>query len=104
MRRLFGVDLPAGFGPRYNLAPTQDLLMVCEDDGERQARLARWGLISTVDQPRNLSTFSARVETAPRSPIFREAYRTRRALIPVQGAYKWTGDKKARHPLIYAGL
>ena len=61
--------------------------------------LSAGGLISTVDQPKNLSTFSARVETAPRSPIFREAYRTCRALIPVQGAYKWTGDKKARHPL-----
>ena len=40
MRRLFGVELPAGFVPRYNLAPTQDLLLVCHDS-ERQARLAR---------------------------------------------------------------
>ena len=98
LRRLFSVDLPAGFVPRYNLAPTQDLLMVCEDGG-RQAMLARWGLIASRDQPKSLSTFNARVETVPRSPIFREAYRSRRALIPIQGAYEWTGEKGQRRPL-----
>ena len=98
MRRLFSVDLPSGFVPRYNLAPTQDVLMVCEDGG-RQARLARWGLMASRDQPKSLSTFNARVETAARSPIFCEAYRTRRALILIQGAYEWTGDKKTRRPL-----
>lgn len=39
MKRLFGVDLPPGFSPRYNLAPTQETLLVCEDGG-RQAKLA----------------------------------------------------------------
>ncbi len=98
MRRLFSVDLPAGFRPRYNLAPTQDLLLVCEDGG-RQARLARWGLIASLDQTKGLSTFNARLETAQHSPVFREAYRTRRAVIPIQGAYEWTGEKGKRSPL-----
>lgn len=98
MRRLFDVDLPAGFLPRYNLAPTQNLLLVCHD-GERQARMARWGLIASPDQPKNLSTFNARVETARHSPVFRDAFQLRRALIPVQGAYEWTGEKGKRRPL-----
>ena len=98
MRRLFSVDLPAGFAPRYNLAPTQELLLVCEDGG-RQARLARWGLIASADQPKSLSTFNARLETVQRSPVFREAYRTRRALIPIQGTYEWTGEQGKRSPL-----
>ena len=98
MRRLFSVDLPLDFMPRYNLAPTQQLLMVCEDGG-RQARLARWGLITSPDQPKTLSTFNARAETAGHSPVFREAYRSRRALVPIQGAYEWTGEKGKRLPL-----
>lgn len=98
MRRLFAVDLPGDFVPRYNLAPTQELLLVREDSG-RQARLARWGLIASADQPKGLSTFNARAETAQRSPVFREAFRTRRALIPIQGAYEWTGEKGKRAPL-----
>ena len=99
--------------PRYNLAPTQELLLICEDGG-RQARLARWGLIASADQPKSLSTFNARLETATHSPVFREAYCTRRALIPIQGAYEWTGEKGKRAPLaitrtdgkpmVYAGL
>ncbi|WP_407573018.1 SOS response-associated peptidase [Deinococcus altitudinis] len=98
MKRLFGVDLPVGFVPRYNLAPTQELLMVYDDDG-RQARMARWGLIASPDQPKTLSTFNARAETVDRSPVFREAFRTRRALIPISGAYEWIGEKKDRRPL-----
>ena len=78
LRRLFGVDLPAGFVPRYNLAPTQNLLVVIQAE-ECVARLARWGLIATRDQPKALSTFNARVETAARSPVFREAFRWKAA-------------------------
>jgi putative SOS response-associated peptidase YedK len=98
IKRLFAVDAPAEFVPRYNLAPTQELLLVCEDGG-RQARMARWGLIASHNQPKTLSTFNARAETAERSPVFREAFRARRALIPISGAYEWTGEKKDRRPL-----
>jgi len=98
LQRLFGADLPERFVPRYNLAPTQELLMVCEDGG-RQAWLARWGLIASPDQPKRLSTFNARVETVERSPVFRESFRVRRALIPLGGAYEWTGGKAGRRPL-----
>lgn len=98
MKRLFGVEPPEDFQPRYNLAPTQELLLICENHG-RQARLARWGLIASSGQPKSLSTFNARAETAERSPIFREAFRVHRALIPLGGAYEWTGDKAARRPL-----
>ena len=98
MRRPFAVDLPGGFVPRYNLAPTQELLI--REDSGRQTRLARWGLIASADQPKGLSTFNARAETAQRSPVFREAFRTRRALISIQGTYEWTGEKGKRAPLV----
>ena len=80
------------------MAPIQDLLLVCEE-AWRQARLARWGLIASADQPKSPSTVNARLETATHSPVFRDAFRTRRALIPIQGAYEWTGEKGKRAPL-----
>jgi putative SOS response-associated peptidase YedK len=98
MKRLFGVDLPTGFLPRYNVAPTQELLLV-RNESSREVQLARWGLIASADQPKSLSTFNARVETAGRSPVFRDAYRTRRVLIPLGGLYEWTGEKGKRSPL-----
>jgi putative SOS response-associated peptidase YedK len=98
-RRFFQVELPEGFAPRYNLAPTQDLLLVIQDGEGRRARLARWGLKASTTQPARLSTFNARADTVPTSPLFGPAFRTRRALIPLSGVYEWTGGKGKRKPV-----
>jgi putative SOS response-associated peptidase YedK len=98
-RRLFQVELPEAFVPRYNLAPTQGLLLVLQDDQGRHARLASWGLRTSAEQPSKLSTFNARAATAPTSPLFGPAFRTRRALIPLSGVYEWTGGKGKRKPV-----
>ena len=98
LRRLFDAELPDGFVPKYNLAPTQPLLMVVEQEG-RRAVLARWGFLATAEQPKSLSTFNARLETARTSPLFREAFQSRQALIPIDGLYEWIGEKGARRPL-----
>ena len=98
LRRLFDAELPDSFVPKYNLAPTQPLLMVMEQAG-RRAVLACWGLLGHPEQPKSLSTFNARLETVRTSPLFREAFRSRRALIPIDGLYEWTGEKGARRPL-----
>ena len=98
-KRLFQVEPPEAFVPRYNHAPTQDLLLVMQDDEGRHARLARWGLRTSTTQLASLSTFNARVETAPTSPMYRDAFRSRRALIPLSGVYEWTGGKGKRKPV-----
>jgi SOS response associated peptidase (SRAP) len=98
LKRLFGVDVQVPLLPRYNLAPTQPMLLVREQDG-RQAVQARWGLLANLDQPKSLSTFNARIETVRTSPLFREAFRSRRALIPITGLYEWTGEKNQRRPV-----
>ena len=98
-RRLFQVDLPEAFVPRFNLAPTQEILLVLQDEDGKRAHLARWGLRASVTQPTSLSTFNARAATAPTSPLFGAAFRSRRALIPLSGVYEWTGGKGKRRPL-----
>ena len=90
IRRLFNVVSSPEVPPRYNLAPTQPLLMVIQHEG-RGAVQARWGLLNGADQPKSLSTFNARLETVRGSPVFRAAFQSRRALIPITGLYEWTG-------------
>ena len=99
--KLFAVTVEEAFPPRYNIAPTEPVLIV--RNGERGARelvLVRWGLIpSWVKDPREFSTLiNARSETAAEKPSFRGAMRHRRCLVPTDGFYEWTGKAGAKRP------
>ena len=79
------------FPPRYNIAPTQPILIVRGERGERRPALVRWGLIPswTKDLAALPLLFNARSETAAEKPAYRGAYRHRRCLIPATGFYEW---------------
>jgi putative SOS response-associated peptidase YedK len=83
------------FEARYNIAPTQDILVVrCDPaDGRRRAEMMRWGLVPPwSDSPKGPSgppVINARCETLGEKPMFRSAVRRRRCLIPADGFYEW---------------
>jgi putative SOS response-associated peptidase YedK len=81
------------FEPRYNIAPTQDIVVVRVMDagGEREAAMLRWGLIpSWAKEPQSgPPLINARSETLAEKPTFRTAFRRRRCLIPADGFYEW---------------
>lgn len=88
------------FPPRYNIAPTQPVLMAVQGPARtREAILVRWGLLpSWVKDPADFSLLvNARSETAATKPAFRNAMRHRRALVPASGFYEWhrPADRKA---------
>ena len=87
------------FPPRYNIAPTQPILMIGNDGASQIAPiLVRWGLVpSWVKEPGEFSLLiNARSESAAEKPSFRNAMRHRRMLIPASGYYEWyrKGDEK----------
>jgi putative SOS response-associated peptidase YedK len=55
----------------------------------------RWGLIpgwwSKPLKEMRLATFNARSDTVASMPMFREAFKKRRCLIPASGFYEWQG-------------
>jgi putative SOS response-associated peptidase YedK len=80
-------------GPRYNIAPTQRVLVLrAAADGQREAVLMRWGLPSAAGR----LLVNARAETVARLPAFRDGFARRRCLIPADGFYEWqkTGERK----------
>lgn len=87
------------FPSRYNIAPTQPILLVTATDRqapgsnlpERQAVLARWGFLpGWVKDPKEFPLLiNARAETAIGKASFRAAMRHRRVLIPATGFYEW---------------
>ncbi len=105
VRAHFGTINAAEFPPRYNIAPTQPVLIVRLDHKkQRELCLVRWGLIpSWVKDPRDFSTLiNARSETAAEKPSFRGPMRHRRCLVPCSGFYEWTGVRGAKQPHLVA--
>jgi len=100
LRRLFGyIDQP-NFPPRYNVAPTQPVPVVMIENGKRQFRLMRWGLIPAwVKDPRGFALLiNARAETVLDKPAFKNALRRRRCLIPADGYYEWSQSEARKRP------
>lgn len=92
------------FPKRYNIAPTQPILLVIAGEKaapgsnlpERKAVLARWGFLpGWVKDPRDFPLLiNARAETATGKASFRAAMRHRRVLVPASGFYEWHRPSK----------
>ncbi len=79
--------------PRYNVAPTQDALVVAASaDGEvRKLGPMRWGFVPRwADDPSIGSRMiNARTDKVASSNAFRSAWTRRRCLVPVDGFFEW---------------
>ena len=88
--------------PRYNVAPTQEVLVVVKDPtgAQRQARRYRWGLIPSwaKDSAIGNQLINAKAETAATKPAFRVAFRKRRCLILADGFYEWKKEGRHKQP------
>jgi putative SOS response-associated peptidase YedK len=86
--------------PRFNVAPTQTMPIAKLDaDGNRVLLAARWGFVPgwTKGKPKT-QPINARSESAPESPMFRNAFNQQRCLIPADGFYEWKGVKPPHQP------
>ncbi len=120
LARFFAVDrvVADDLGPRYNVAPTEDVYAVAVAGGETTIGALRWGLVpGWADSPAVGSRLiNARAETLLDRVAFRRAFARRRCLVPADGFYEWqvlaagapkqpwyvaAGDGK---PLAFAGL
>ncbi|GAB2706265.1 SOS response-associated peptidase [Kitasatospora kifunensis] len=115
--------------PSWNVAPTAPVLAVLErvPKGEstpvRQLRQLRWGLVPAWSKSPETAVkmINARADTVHEKPSYRQAFASRRCLLPVDGYYEWqtiasaTGKGKPRKqpffvsrvdgaPLALAGL
>jgi len=93
--------IPEDLPPRYNVAPTQPLLIV--DEQKREASLVRWG----IDGHSRTGHFNLREETVAGNPRYRDLAPV---IIPVSHFYEWSGRQPMKigradgRPLLIAGL
>lgn len=99
----FQTALGFAVSPRYNIAPSQPVLVILKDDqsGKRYATHLVWGLIPSwaKDPAMGRRLINARAETVAEKPSFRAAFRRRRCLIPMDGFYEWKAEKSSKRNL-----
>ncbi len=93
-------DLAGDPGGHFNVAPTDEAAVVVQRDEHRAVVRYRWGLVPSWANPGRASrAFNARAETLATSGMFRDAYRRRRCLVPVDGFYEWLRVGSLRQPM-----
>ena len=92
---------PAGYHPRYNVAPSQEVLAIVAEEGVERPAMLRWGLIPfwAKDAAIGSKLVNARAESIAEKPAFRNAFRKRRCLILADGFYEWRRDENGKVPL-----
>jgi putative SOS response-associated peptidase YedK len=87
-------------GPRYNVAPTDEALVVVQRDDRRGVTAYRWGLIPHWADSAKVGSrmFNARAETLVDAPAFRDAFQRKRCLVPVECFYEWRREGDVRQP------
>jgi putative SOS response-associated peptidase YedK len=119
LSQLFPLFANIELAPRYNIAPTQNVLAVRvnPDSEELEAVRLRWGLIPSwaKDTKIGATLINARAETFAEKPSFRTAFKHRHCVILADGFYEWKKldaktkqhyhiHLKDRRPFAFAGL
>jgi putative SOS response-associated peptidase YedK len=103
LKQLFKLLTEPTLFSRYNIAPSQPILAVRQRDGRREAVMLKWGLVPAwaKDPAIGNRMINARAETLADKPAFRQAFQSRRCLIPADGFYEWKKlDAKHKQPML----
>src|SRR3990167_270426 len=86
--------------PRYNIAPTYDVLACRAMPAGRGLTPLPWGVIpaGAGGKKNGYRTINARAETVAVKPAYRTAFRHRRCLIAADGFYEWRPGKPMKQP------
>jgi putative SOS response-associated peptidase YedK len=103
--------------PTWNACPTQEHWLLAAGEGRgARAEAMRWGLLPpwAKDAKVGASMINARLETVAGKPAFRNAWKSRRCLVPASGYYEWRLEQGIKQPywihdldhrvLMFAGL
>lgn len=85
--------------PRWNVAPSEEVVVLREDAAGPRAELARWGLRPRWLKDASKAQINARSETAAEKPFFRDAFKRTRCLLVADGWYEWRAEGGGARPL-----
>lgn len=83
---------------RFNIAPTQLAPVVVIEGGKLVSRQFQWGFKPAWSKG---PVTNAQLETLDKKSTFKEAYATRRCLVPASGFYEWIDFNNVRQPVLF---
>jgi len=90
--------------PRYNVAPTDEVLVVATSRGIRRLGTSSWGLVPSWagSAAGGRRMVNLRSETVAERPGFRRMLQERRCIVPADGFYEWQApaDGRAKQPYL----
>ena len=104
------------YSQSYNIAPTQNSLIMVQDKGSNIVREMRWGLIPgwSKNELRGSKMINARLETVTTKPSFKNLINQNRCIVLSNGYYEWKQDGNIKVPffihkrdqglMLFAGL
>lgn len=101
----FGLERAPEFAANYNVAPTQNVLAITNEQPDTAVEL-RWGLVPSWAKDLSIGAkmINARAETISEKPAFRTAFKRRRCLIPANGFYEWHKNEDGTKTPMYIHL
>lgn len=100
--RVLNAQFPGIMGvmPRYNIAPGQENSVIHISPQGSTWNYFWWGLVPhwSKSPTTKYSTINAKVETIAEKPFYRNAYKSRRCLVPADGYYEWKPVAGKRQP------
>lgn len=88
---------PDAYGPRYNVAPRDDIEVVTGADPDTIER-QHWGLLPEWADGPGDGFINARSETVAEKPSFSESWAERPCLVPSSGFYEWLETGHGKEP------
>jgi putative SOS response-associated peptidase YedK len=97
---IFGItEWDIEYPPQYNIAPSQDILIVI-NDGKRKLIKSRWCFVPSWSRDLNTGyrMINARAETVASNRAFKSAFEKQRCLVVADGFYEWRKEGTTRKP------
>ena len=95
LMRKFGVSIFKNLRPKWNIAPSQQALVIALHGLQNEAVMAQWGVPPA--SAKHSFLVNARAETVTEKPTFRDSFHHRRCLVVASGWYEWSAPKTPWH-------
>ena len=100
--KAFNVPVPPSqqTGPRYNIAPSQNVVSLLSN-GAVHLDLLRWGLIPSWAKDESIGSkmINARAETLAEKASFKRLLTSKRCLVVADGFYEWRKERSGKTPM-----